>query len=124
MSHPATTIGTTICGVRITPLRLTVVFLTAAMSIASLMPSDLAPRGPIDDKIAHLGAYLFLTGLGMAGVRSTSGRWVCFLGLVTLGGLLELGQLLVPGRTCDPLDMAANTCGAILAFSAGRIWNG
>jgi VanZ family protein len=42
------------------------------------------------------------------------------VGLVALAGILEIGQLRVPGRTSQFIDFAASSAGAVAGVLIGR----
>jgi VanZ family protein len=70
------------------------------------------------DKIQHLGAYAILAGLATLATGARKGWLWALLGLVALGGALEIVQGLV-GRDADIRDEIANTLGVIVGGSAG-----
>lgn len=74
------------------------------------------------DKLNHLTAFAALTFTGCLGFPG--GRRVVFgvlPGMLALGGLIEVIQYFVPGRSSDWLDLGADAigiaCGAVLALS-------
>ncbi len=74
------------------------------------------------DKLAHAAAFLvmallFMRSLRLAwpGVGDRSSRWSAALAASTLGALLEVFQLAVPGRSAEWSDWIADTIGAGLA---------
>lgn len=63
------------------------------------------------DKIGHFLAY---AALGAAGAAALAGRiGAAVLGATAYGALMELGQLLVPGRSAGFGDLLADLLGAI-----------
>jgi len=94
----------------------------ALIAILSHQPTLPAPSIPYIDKVFHAGEYGVLAFLWARAVfpllrRQSAGmRW----GYVVFGCLLyaisdEMHQAFIPGRSCDPLDMAADVSGAFLA---------
>jgi VanZ family protein len=100
---------------------------TAAAAYAGLIaflshqPTLPAPGIPNIDKVFHAGEYAVLAFLLGRAVfpslrrRPLPERW----GLVVLACLLyaisdEMHQAFIPGRSCDPADMAADAAGAVL----------
>jgi VanZ family protein len=86
----------------------------------------MAPHPPKDadlgwDKLNHASAFAALALAGCFGFPG-SRRAVLgvLLGLLALGGLIEIVQYFVPGRSCDWHDLLADTigiiCGAVLAL--------
>lgn len=90
--------------------------------VASLLPGEYMPVSSWEDKVEHFAAYLIVGGLAMLAFRSAERRKNCFFLLILLGLALEVGQIFVPGRYFDLLDMAANGLGASLAYTGARIW--
>lgn len=92
----------------------------AVIAWGSLTPGDELPPDLPWDKFNHLAAYAVLTGtLGLAGWRLLVAGSVA----VVYGIVIELAQLGVPGRAGgDPLDMLANTLGALLACTLLLAW--
>ena len=82
--------------------------------ILSLLPGGFVPESGIPDRLDHLIAYAG-TGAALAvGWRSISQRLLIVVGLLMAGILLELGQLWMPGRSCDPLDAISSALGGAL----------
>ena len=98
-------------------------FLATLVVIAgSLLPGGSAALHAIsllhvNDKAQHFLAYAVLAWFA-AWMESRPTAWGVCLRLAGLGVLLELLQLLVPGRSCDLADAAADLggvfCGLIL----------
>ncbi|MBZ9558433.1 MULTISPECIES: VanZ family protein [unclassified Modicisalibacter] len=92
----------------------------AGIAWGSLTPADELPAHLPWDKFNHLAAYAALSGaLGLAGWRLAVAAGVA----VVYGVVIELAQLGVPGRAGgDPLDILANTLGALLAGGLLLAW--
>ena len=97
------------------------------IAILSLLPGpDLPPLPPYPgaDKVAHAAMYLVLGFLLAWSLHSPS--HLALMVIVLLIGLygysLEVGQLYVPGRSYDLLDVLANLAGGGLGVGAGEIW--
>ena len=72
------------------------------------------------DKLKHLSCFAVLTLLAIwAGLRPV---WAAAGGLLGFGVLIELAQALTPTRTADPLDVAADLAGIVLALLALAAW--
>ncbi len=78
------------------------------------------PRGPALpwDKANHVGAFAALSFVAYFASRdrprATLG--LC-MGLVLLGALIEWGQMYVPGRYAEALDLLADTVGIAIGLS-------
>ena len=93
-----------------------------AVSVLSLIPKDELPTLEIWDKWKHLAAYATLALLAALAFASHIFRPVA-AGLVLWGGVLELGQALVPGRSPEWLDVLANAIGVALAVALIHLTN-
>lgn len=102
-------------------------FFTAftVVSVLSLAPRSLTPPIDVWDKLQHLAGYAALALLAKAAYRGAGVRWWMALFLCSWGGLLELAQRYVPGRSADWLDVGANIAGVVLGIAiaelAGRL---
>lgn len=87
----------------------------AAVVIGSLSPK-LAPSGRLGlDKLVHVVAYAALGGLpGMVFARPA--RLVAAGAMIMLGGIIELAQAQVPGRSGDIADFLASAAGVVLGL--------
>lgn len=73
--------------------------------------------GPLtSDKVLHFTGYFLLT-TWFTGVARTSRYWLVGLGLMALGGSMEIAQgLMHNGRSAEWLDMVANTAGIVVGL--------
>ncbi|MFW6265183.1 MAG: hypothetical protein ACOC2A_00220, partial [Halanaeroarchaeum sp.] len=73
-----------------------------ALVVASLVPGSGAPTpDPFVvglDKLAHAGGFLVLTVLALRSVDDRRGVLAVAVGLVVLGGGIEVAQTAIPGR--------------------------
>ncbi len=91
-------------------------FLTVAL--LSLVPGDFRPHtGVLSGKLEHALAYLLLGALTAIAARQTQKVHRLALAIVAYAGVLELGQLLIPGRVASIEDFVASATGAILGVS-------
>ena len=94
-----------------------------AVTWLSLMPKEALPPTEVSDKLIHVVAYAALAlsgGLGVWGWRT----WLLIgAGLFALGGVLEVAQVAVPGRTASMFDAFANGLGIALGLSGAWIAN-
>jgi uncharacterized membrane protein len=92
------------------------IWLLSSISLGSVPAMGL----PLYDKIVHSIAYGFLAFLiARAIVRITSPRAAAIAALVIVvawGGLDEIHQAHVPGRSADALDFIADTIGALIGL--------
>jgi leader peptidase (prepilin peptidase)/N-methyltransferase len=84
-----------------------------AIVILSLVPGQWRPSLGLAKALEHAIAYAivaaFLTLLARA-------RWPQILLLVALAGVLEIGQVWVPGRDSNPTDFLGSSAGALFGF--------
>ena len=85
----------------------------------SWIPSDWEIRTGLKGQIEHAIAYCG-TGAILAFAYQEPRRWRMAVGLVALAGLLEVGQLWVPGRTSQFIDFAFSSAGAVVGVLIGR----
>jgi len=84
-----------------------------------------APPKTIDlgwDKLNHLVAFAALTfagRLGFPGERRVV--WAVLLGMLALGGLIEIAQYFVPGRSCEWLDLGADALGIVCGGASAQL---
>jgi VanZ family protein len=96
-----------------------------AVVVGELLPGDSTPMqlveaAEISDKVLHLVAYAVLAILPAAGFRAMTAVW-CLVGVECLGLVLECLQPLVPGRSFELGDIAANTLGLIAGALAAVV---
>jgi uncharacterized membrane protein YjdF len=97
------------------------------LTIGSLLPATSFPPwvdlGGNRDKVAHFIAYFFTALLFYLTfrVRFPKTDIYAMLFAAGYGALLELAQLLVPGRDCSLGDLAANLSGVLFFFVLYRI---
>lgn len=90
--------------------------------VATHLPSAALPILELSDKVYHVAAFAGLAFLlGWALPKSRRGMSVHGATVVSVGGLYaivdEWTQQFIPGRTCDPLDVAADILGLIVGFA-------
>jgi VanZ family protein len=87
-------------------------FFVITIAALSLSPDRLSVGAEVGiPKFEHLLAYLFTTTALMLGYARTRTRLVLCGFLIGFGGLMELGQAVIPGRTADWADVMVNTLG-------------
>jgi VanZ family protein len=82
-----------------------------ALAVASWTPGDEMVRTGLNGHLEHVIAYL-LTALAFMLAYPSRSAWHVGLGLAAYAGVLELGQLIVPGRNAAFIDWAAGIVGA------------
>ncbi|GJE03171.1 hypothetical protein [Methylobacterium isbiliense] len=86
----------------------------------SWIPKDWEVRTSLAGQIEHVLAYAGTAAILAVGLPRPSASRL-FAALVTLAGLLEIGQRWVPGRTAQVVDFAASSLGAGLGTLAGLL---
>jgi len=92
-----------------------------AIFIATSIPGEVLPETGVGDKLEHLVAYfilsIFLSLLFLFQNRySTLKEYFllsAFLISFLYGSIDEIHQLFIPGRSCDILDLTADTIGVL-----------
>lgn len=85
------------------------------LAVVSVVPRDVLPPLGFNmwDKFQHILAYAILSFFGGMAYPGKKCFIVIFLGLVVLGGVLEVIQSFVPNREARIADTVANTIGAV-----------
>ncbi len=93
----------------------------ATVAVLSLLPlAGPAPELAYGDKLAHLLIYALLGGWAAINPHGISALR-CLLALAAYGLLIELLQGLLPWRSFEWLDLAADAAGAALGLAAPRL---
>lgn len=85
----------------------------------SWIPRELEARTGLPGQIEHAIAYCGAAAI-FAFAYQDPHRWRLIAAFITLAGVLEAGQLWVPGRTSQVIDFAASSVGAIAGVFLGR----
>jgi len=88
----------------------------AVVGLSITPQAELPQVVDINDKLAHLLAYLGVTLVGVFAASSAARRHAISGFMIVLGLALEFAQLHVPGRHFEVWDMVANSAGAIIAL--------
>jgi VanZ family protein len=98
--------------------RALLVFLLAVVSYLALTPKPLEGHESGLDKVGHFMAFTALAFSGYLGLPTSRGvRTALLFGLLAYGGLIEVLQLWVPGRSAEWGDLLADGIGIL--FGAG-----
>ena len=95
--------------------------LTALVVWLSVKAPGDTPGLPIWDKLQHFLAYAVLGASGALGFPTRASAIVLALGLVLLGGGLEVVQLYLPEREMSLGDGVANLLGVICGTAVGYL---
>jgi VanZ family protein len=69
------------------------------------------------DKWVHILTFLFLS-MWFTGQFKRSSYWRLVVGLIAFGVLIELGQGMIPYRSAEWMDLAADVCGIAVGLIA------
>lgn len=98
-----------------------------AIIIGSLLPGTTVshlqlPFFYLNDKFLHFSGYLLVAALPAFTLKRRRLALACALGLIPLGVCLEFLQRLIPGRSFELGDMAANAGGVLTGLAAAYCW--
>ena len=106
---------------KIKVFRAAAVIWAMAVGFFSLLPSSHAVTSGLWDKLDHVIAFAVLAGLFRIAWQALAGGQVWLVATV-YGGLIELGQMMSPGRYADVMDGLANALGACLGLTLVWLW--
>jgi hypothetical protein len=95
--------------------RLVAWFSIAILGVASWLPGDEMIRTGADGRLEHGAAYL-ISGLAVFSAYPRRLKWPIAILMMCYAGILEFGQLWVPGRHAGILDWAASSGGVLCAL--------
>lgn len=87
--------------------------------VLSVLPQEVVPVFRISDKVAHFIAYAAIAALGVLGFQGAAGRVA--IGVVALGGALEVVQAYIPGRSPELLDFVVDVTGVAAGYLLARL---
>ena len=90
-------------------------FSIAVLALASWLPGDEMIRTGADGRLEHAAAYL-TSALAMFTAYRLRPKWLVAILMVSYAGILEIGQILVPGRHPAILDWLASSSGVLCAL--------
>jgi len=85
------------------------------LAVASWTPGQEMVRTGFNTRLEHLAAYL-IAGIAVITAYPRRPGWLIAVILSIYAGVLELGQLYIPGRHAALLDWMASSSGALCAF--------
>jgi len=93
--------------------------------VLSIIPVEPKVTIPHLDKLVHLCQYLLFAWLLMQAVRASrmpepDYRWWVWIYATSYGLLIELVQAMIPWRSAELVDAAANALGAAVGVWAGE----
>jgi VanZ family protein len=89
------------------------------VTVLSLLPQAVMPKVGISDKVSHFIAYTAIAAFGLLGYRTAAVRIA--IGVIGLGGAIEVGQIFVPGRSAEILDFIADIGGVAAGLVLARL---
>ena len=92
--------------------------------VVSVIPIDVEPSVGRLDKVAHLCEYLLFAWLLVQAIRANrlaerDYLWLAWIYATSYGLVIELIQGLIPWRSADVMDAAANALGAAFGVWLG-----
>jgi VanZ family protein len=90
-------------------------FSIAVLGVASWLPAEEMIRTGIDGRLEHAAAYL-ISGLAIFTAYPRRLKWQIAILMTCYAGILEFGQLFVPGRHAAISDWAASSGGVLCAL--------
>ena len=90
-------------------------FSIAVLGVASWLPAEEMIRTAADARLEHAAAYL-ISGLAVFTAYPRRLKWLIAILMMCYAGILEFGQLWVPGRHAGILDWAASSSGVLCAL--------
>lgn len=94
----------------------------AALSVLSWTPGDYMIRTGADGHLEHVAAYVLASAAAALGYGPRRGYAQIGAAYCVYAGLLELGQIVVPGRHAGIDDFAASSIGSLLGVSLIWLW--
>lgn len=85
----------------------------------SWIPREWEARTGLPGQIEHAVAYAGTAAI-FAMAYPGAARWRLAAAFIALAGILEIGQIWVPGRTAQVIDFAASSAGAVAGILVGQ----
>ena len=103
----------------LTALRVAGWFCVCLIVWLSWVPREWEARTGLPGQIEHFVAYAGTAAIFAMAYRGTA-RWRLAAAFIALAGILEIGQIWVPGRTSQVIDFAASSAGAVAGVLVGQ----
>jgi VanZ like family len=88
------------------------------VTVLSLLPGDVVPKVGLSDKVSHFIAYTATAAFGLLGYRTAVLQIA--IGVIGLGGAIEIVQIFVPGRSADIIDFIVDIVGVAAGVALAR----
>ncbi|MFN4088781.1 MAG: VanZ family protein [Alphaproteobacteria bacterium] len=89
--------------------------------VGSLTPAADMPEIGVSDKLQHFGAYAALAFVAVLAWPSRQPLGLVLIGLAVAGPVIELLQLLVPGRSASVVDAVADVVGVTVGAAIALV---
>lgn len=89
--------------------------------VLSLLPASGLPSTDISDKIEHFLGYFAVAAAGAVGFHGHRDRLILVFSLIAFGILMEIGQMVAPGRDPSVGDAIANALGVLCGATIGSL---
>ena len=93
--------------------------LSVVIVVLSVIPAEERPITPVPHDLEHLAIFL-VTGLAF-GVGYTSRHLLQAFWVVTFAGIIELIQLMIPGRHSRLSDFVVDALGGVVGVGLGAV---
>ncbi len=100
-------------------LRIAAISCVIAIVVLSWLPKDMEIRTGMRGQFEHVAAYVIAAAILKLGWPLGRTRWMG-LGFAALAAVLETGQIWIPGRTSQLIDVVASTAGAAIGLVGGH----
>lgn len=94
--------------------RIVFVLCILAVGVFSVVPEQFVPGMGLSDNSRHFAAYALITFLGLSACRSLRAAAGVIVGVIVMGGALELAQLYMPSRAGDLTEFWYNCLGVLV----------
>lgn len=96
--------------------RLAACICVVALVVLSWLPKEMEARTGLPGQLEHMAAY---AGTALFIALGFDRRARLLTGLIALAGMLEIGQIWIPGRTSQVIDFVASSAGAVIGMAVG-----
>ena len=96
--------------------------LLAIVTHQSLVPQYVTALASLSDKLLHLTGWGILAIAMRLAFPQVKSMWMLFIVLFGYSIAIEIGQIFVPGRSLDGLDIVSNGVGCGIGFCVSWSW--